>query len=629
MKSLSIYLFAIIFYSNAFSQSLEALIKSKNSDLIVLRDETVFEILSENELIISRKYNAIIKNRYASDYKNIYLFYDQFREITFAEVTISDLSGTVLEKFKIKDFNDVSAGGGSLADDSRAKILKPTLSKYPFKISVSYELKKSGSLHYPIWNPQRDEKIYIKSSNFVVLDNSNNSFRYNSFNLADPEIEDLGNTTSYKWEVENISPFKYEDYNYNIEDYAPIVYTAPTTFQMDGLKGDMTNWNSFGKWMQQLNEGKNDLEIQQLNSLTNLVSKIDSDFEKTKIVYDYLQSSTHYVSIQLGIGGWQPFNSAFVHEKKYGDCKALSFYAHSLLEHYGIESYYTLIRAGNYSAEVDASFPNAHFNHAILSVPINQDTIFLECTSQTKPFGYMGKFTSDRNALMITENGGKIIHTKKYTPEENVQYSKIGVMLQPNGAAKVSLDRNFNGLEIDNYRFRELYAKGESEVNKWLTDSYTLGDMSIIDFELKQLTNEVVPQAGFKANIVTNKEAKRIGSRWFISPGKYFESYLDRLPDSKRTKPIRIRYGYSQVDTLKYTFPENLFPESRPKAVSIISDYGKYIRTLKEGNGEMTIIREFVFNDGVYPAEEYDHFKKFINAVIKEDNRKIVLLDKT
>ena len=121
----------------------------------------------------------------------------------------------------------------------------------------------------------------------------------------------------------------------------------------------------------------------------------------------------------MGIGGWQPFEASLVDQYGYGDCKALSNYTKSLLESLNIEARYTLVKAGEDEPNIISDFPSRQFNHVILCVPNQGDTLWLECTSQTNPFGYTGTFTSDRDVLVVTDGGGKIVHTPVYSQKDN------------------------------------------------------------------------------------------------------------------------------------------------------------------------------------------------------------------
>ena len=131
--------------------------------------------------------------------------------------------------------------------------------------------------------------------------------------------------------------------------------------------------------------------------------------------YEYVQSKTRYVSIQEGIGGLQPFPASIVDKYGYGDCKALSNYTVALLQEVGVKSFYTKIRAGEGEPDLLLDFPAQQTNHVVVAIPNDKDTIWLECTSQTNPFGYTGSFTGDRYALMITEEGGKIARTPSFS----------------------------------------------------------------------------------------------------------------------------------------------------------------------------------------------------------------------
>lgn len=116
----------------------------------------------------------------------------------------------------------------------------------------------------------------------------------------------------------------------------------------------------------------------------DLTDTIPDKRGKIEALYRYLGRTTRYVSIQLGIGGWQPMDAATVYANKFGDCKALSNYLHAMLAACDIESFYTIIHTQNKHIPRDFATP-AIANHAILGVPCQRDTLWLECTIPTFP----------------------------------------------------------------------------------------------------------------------------------------------------------------------------------------------------------------------------------------------------
>jgi hypothetical protein len=121
-----------------------------------------------------------------------------------------------------------------------------------------------------------------------------------------------------------------------------------------------------------------------------MTDTIQSDKDKVRFLYRYLQQNMRYVSVQLGIGGLKPFPAMFVDQKKYGDCKALTNYMGALLRAVNIPSCYAIVNAGTNAKPADPKFPDNVFNHVILCVPLKNDTTWLECTSNTQPFGQLG-----------------------------------------------------------------------------------------------------------------------------------------------------------------------------------------------------------------------------------------------
>ena len=116
--------------------------------------------------------------------------------------------------------------------------------------------------------------------------------------------------------------------------------------------------------MYQLIKGR-DVLPEEVKKKVHELTDNKGDKEKISVLYDFLQKNTRYISIQLGIGGWQPFEASYVAEKKYGDCKALSNYMIALLKEAGITGKYVEIYGGKSPPPFIEDFPFYKFNNVI------------------------------------------------------------------------------------------------------------------------------------------------------------------------------------------------------------------------------------------------------------------------
>ena len=468
----------------------------------------------------------------------------------------------------------------------------------------------------------------VVKSQFEVIDLTKTNVNYFSSNVAQPEISEDSKAKRYLWKIENVAPFEYEPFNYNLEDYSPTVELSPVQFEMDGFEGDLSNWESFGNWINTLNATKGVFNEEEIRHIKNLGLEKDNTLETIKSVYAYLQNTTRYVSIQIGIGGYQPFASSFVHEKKYGDCKALSNYTHALLKLFNIKSYYTLINAGDYKADLLTKHPKPRFNHAILSVPIKNDTIFLECTSQTNPFGYSGLFTGNRKALLIKKDASRIINSKHYKPSDNQQNTNILVALDPNGVnAAVTIEKRFTGTEIEDNNFLYQYFKSKTDFKDWVSDNYNWGNIKIDSLKRIDLKEDsVLPEGGYYIRFRSPLEVVKRGNRIFISPKKYLSGSIRPRKLKVRKTPIRIRFGRHYTDSIEYQVPKAYKIENNQKQIEIKSEFGYYLRAVVKKENKIFVRRLFYLNDGRYNPEDYNALYGFLIAVNKNDAKKIILV---
>ncbi|MEO7961597.1 MAG: DUF3857 domain-containing protein, partial [Ginsengibacter sp.] len=391
----------------------------ENAHSVKREEKYFFEIKDIDEARLSVHQIFTVLDAGGDDVLFFYEFSDEFRRLEDAEIKVYDARGKLLNKYKKREMHAEGTGEG-LVRDGTVYYFRVAAPAYPVTVTYDYEVKYKGTLNYPDYQIAFPEQA-VENSKYVASVPAEIDLRFKAKNIdLTPVITSVGKNKFYSWEVRNLRAINQEEGAARGGSMYPQVMIAPNRFSMDDNKGDFTSWRSFGRWYGGLSKGSMNLTEVTKNFLKNMTKDAADDKGKMKIIYDYLQKNFRYVSIQLGIGGYKPFAASFVDQKKYGDCKALSNYTQACLDAVGIKSYSALINAEYNREPVDPTFPHNDFNHVILCIPTNKDTTWLECTSNTNEFGILGSFTENRNALLITPEGGVLVSTPKSSPAENL-----------------------------------------------------------------------------------------------------------------------------------------------------------------------------------------------------------------
>jgi hypothetical protein len=357
--------------------------------------------------------------------------------------------------------------------------------------------------------------------------------------------------------------------------------------------------------------------------VTQLTAGLQSNAEKVKVLYKYLQQNTRYISIQLGLGGWQPFDATYVSKKGYGDCKALSNYMYSLLKAAGIKSYYTLIKAGDNDQYMTEDFPSNQFNHVILCVPLQKDTVWLECTDQTKPAGYMGAFTGNRKALLIDENGGTLVHTPVYSLKENSQIRFAKGTLDAEGTLQLKAATSYKAVQQDDLYAMINYLSNE-KVKELLNEELGLSTYNINNVSYRQ-NLERLPEVAEELDITVPRFATISGKRLFITPNMLNRSRTKLTIDTERKYPVHIELEYRDVDSIEIEVPAGYQPEAMPEKLALKNKFGAYsINTTFSGN-RILYVREREQYAGHYPASDFAALASYFETIYKNDRIRIVL----
>lgn len=598
---------------------------SKGADAVLRYSETTQKILSDKKFVIKRRYAVTVLNKSGDKFAYFARNYDKKSKIIRISGVFYTSSGAFLRRLGAGDIKDYSAVPSfSLYQDDRMKVYIPDIKEYPYTVIYEYEKVYDGTLDFPDWKPQYHYGLGVeKASLKVIAVNAVNKPRYVCRNIGDPVVSNDGDIVIYNWEIAGLGPVKDEPYSGPVSDRVPVVYFAPGHFTYAKTEGNLSSWAGLGRWISDLNKDRQNLPPETVEKIRNLVAGLDSKREKARAVYEYMQNHTRYVSVQLGIGGFQPFPASDVDEKGYGDCKALSNYTLALLKAVGIEARYTLVKAGYKANDIMTDFPSLQFNHVILCVPDEKDSIWLECTSQEQPFDFLGSFTDDRDVLMIAGDSGVLAHTPKYSMEQNLQIRKAEVRLDDGGDATGEIHTRYAGLQIQNVQ-DALLLKGE-DLKKRYYDELDISDLVIKKIQLDKITDQGLPEIHEHLQVSMKKYMSRGGKRVFLPLN--LTNRTSRIPKQldERQSDLILRYPFIDVDTVVYTIPESLEVEYTPSDVSLTTEFGTYQSTVKVDGRQITYVRKVTMKKGRYPKEMFDQFVALRKKIVKADKGKVLL----
>ena len=570
-----------------------------------------------------------VLNKNGDEDAHMVVWHNKSNVIKYIKGTVYNSFGIPTGKFSEKDFEDVYAGQDfSLFEDSRVEHYIPSVTEYPYTIEYEYEERSKQSLYFDDWKPNPETGIAVEKSSYTFTCKPDFNIRYKEINMPSSVNITTGKDglKTYTWEVINLKAVKSEPFTPNPENYLSMVMIAPDKFEYEGINGKFTNWNELGKWIyDDLLKNRQQLTPETIQHVKDMTADISDPKLKAKKIYEYMQSKTHYVSIQIGIGGYQPFLASDVDRLNYGDCKALVNYTQSLLKVAGIDSYYCVVE-GNHERKISllndfASMNQA--NHIILCIPFKNDTTWSDCTSQTIPFGYIGDFTDDRNVLACTPEGGKLLHTPKYSAQNNLEQRKATFVINEKGDLSGEMATKFWGTEYDDRDW--VIEQSQVERLKSVQNIYPVNNMDIQKLEYNQdkslqpFTTETIK---LKAPEFASVNDGKI--YFLVNPINRIITVPKQVHN--RITDVYINEGYTIEDELTYTLPAGYHIDNETLHTTVNKPFGKFTAMMKIEGDQLVYKRKFQLFNGTYPKDTYQELVDFYQSVVDADEHNVVLV---
>ena len=597
----------------------------ENANALVRFEKITIDLQSQRSMLTKQTRIVTVFNENGNNNVDASEVFDKSTSVKSIEAVVYNAAGAQIKKIKRKDFKETALSEGSIITDNRAIYLEYTPVEYPYTIVFTCETETSNTAFIPQWRVTEGAGVSIGKKEFSITSSPGLGFRYKEYNFEGTGIQKSNNGNTLAYTAENIAAARSEDYSPVWDKVKPYVIFGIEKFHLEGVDATVASWEDFGDWYyNNLLTGTDELSPETINKIKGVVGTETDPVKKAKLVYEYMQSKTRYISIQLGIGGWKPMLAKDVDRLGYGDCKALSNYTRALLKAVGVESYCVVIYGDSGKRDLREDFVSMQGNHMILAVPDKDKMIWLECTSQVAPFGFQGRFTDDRMALVVKPKGSQLVRTGIYETQANLQSSKGTYKILDSGAIAADFTILSKGTQYDN----KYYLESESKDNR--DKYYKSGFSNINNLKLKKTdiknnknVQELLEDIALEAEGYCNKSGNKL-----IFSVNAFNQY-SAIPQRYRSRkmPFEVLRGFVDTDEITIVLPEGFTMESKPEDVTIKDKYGEYTaQFIPSGNGSLLYKRSLTINQGYYASTDYENYRLFREKIARNDNAKVVLV---
>ena len=416
--------------------------------------------------------------------------------------------------------------------------------------------------------------------------------------------------------------------------------TDPEPLAPDSVYGESITiasrlaWGDIAKWYAGLAKGRYALDSQIDKRTAEVLAGARTRDDTLSRIYRWVAQDFRYVSLSLGIGGYQPHMPSMVFDNKYGDCKDKATFFVAVVRKLGYSAFPVLLSA---DGGVDSMMPSAHqFDHMIAAVAKpSGGWQFLDLTAEIVPYGDLPPSEQGEFGLLVHDDGTATDVTFPELPASaNTATSTIVGELLPDGG--------FNG--------KWTYAatgNNQYEMREQMSGS-TKPDSSALARRAQQVANSIVEGStgdsltlfeGRDLNAVPRYSVVIHGGKMFtdaggtilldvplanFAPTRLISTLEARGPRKMPISADRVWGPDERVQEMRLTLPPG-WKARLPHDVEAKSIYGEYSATYEQVGRELRIVRRRGGTTGVFGADTYPQLLEFLKAIGKDDVKVIVL----
>jgi transglutaminase-like putative cysteine protease len=413
-----------------------------------------------------------------------------------------------------------------------------------------------------------------------------------------------------------------------IEPLAP-----DSSFGESLVVGSPLKWADIARWYAGLAKGRYGLTPQIEQALSHTVAGAKTLDDSVRAVHRWVAQDFRYVSLSLGLAGFQPHPPSEVFANSYGDCKDKATFFVALMNRMGVTAYPVLL---NSSGGVLRTLPSGHqFDHMIAAVDRNGRRTYVDLTADIVPYGSLPPAEQGEFGLVVHPDGTseEITFPSDPSASNKTEVHLVG-SLTPDGLFAGKWTRSASGAQ--QYALRGSMSKSTKpdsteRARTTLAIANAIFDGSAGDslqlFDGHDLAAEprisVLIRHGKAASDAGGTEILTIPIRSYAVPNVI--SALEAR--GKRIYPIdaeKVWGARTDLEELRLTLPAG-WKAKLPPSDTATSVFGTYVAEYAQNGQELRISRRLTGTDGVQPAEKNDELLAWLKKMSADDAKYVIL----
>jgi hypothetical protein len=543
-----------------------------------------------------------------------------------------------MPKAKKEDVAEVSASAAyEVYSDAKVKVMRIPGVDVGTVAGVEWEQKKHPYTFEDHWFFQTHQ--LVARTRLTLHLPAGWEYRAAWLHFAEREPQIHGN--NYVWELSDVPRIETES---EMPHWRALAGQLIVTYFSEKTRGrSYSTWGDFGAWYSQLTAGVRDPSPALQQKVQDLAPASLPLFERIKALARFAQRDVRYAAIEIGIGGLQPHPASQVFTNRYGDCKDKSTVLSAMLAQIGVKSYYVPVHTdrGIYTEKTP---PTIGFNHVILAIQLPESSfkgsfpalyehpklghlLIFDPTSSVVPLGQIPSYEQDNYGLLVTDQGGELIHLPLSSPDLNKITRTANLSLMPDGSLKGEVQEVRSGWQAAAGRYtfeHQTIADRRKILEHFLGRMMGNFQLDSVDAEnLDDIEKDLVIHYKFTAD----HYAKNAGSLLLVRPRVLGE----KLGTLDTSKPRHYAYEFDaptlQTDVFEINLPDGYKIDELPEAARASFAFGEYNSKIENTGTQLKYSREYRINAVTVPAEKIGDLGKFFHQ-INLDERSVAVLKK-